>query len=76
MCGMCDLHRFCTDGGLCDLLHAFPARKPLMNAAVIVNLFPGVLSMIAVYFILKTLNLTNTHLGLIWYILPAPDWVT
>ena len=34
----------------------FPARKPLMNAAVIVNLFPGVLSMIAVYFILKTLN--------------------
>ena len=43
----------------------FPARKPLMNAAVIVNLFPGVLSMIAVYFILKTLNLTNTHLGLI-----------
>ena len=24
MCGMCDLHRFCTDGGLCDLLHAFP----------------------------------------------------
>ena len=43
----------------------FPARKPLMNAAVIVNLFPGVLSMIAVYFILKTLNLTNTHFGLI-----------
>ena len=36
-----------------------------MNAAVIVNLFPGVLSMIAVYFILKTLNLTNTHFGLI-----------
>ena len=24
MCGMCDLHCFCTDGGLCDLLHAFP----------------------------------------------------
>lgn len=43
----------------------FPMRKPLMNMAVIVNLFPGVLSMIAVYFILKTFNLTNTHLGLI-----------
>lgn len=43
----------------------FKARKPLMNIAVIVNLFPGVLSMIAVYFILKTLNLTNTHIGLI-----------
>ncbi|MCH5344832.1 MAG: ABC transporter permease subunit [Acetatifactor sp.] len=43
----------------------FPMRKPLMNVAVIINLFPGVLSMIAVYFILRTFNLTNTHFGLI-----------
>lgn len=43
----------------------FPMRKPLMNISVIVNLFPGVLSMIAVYFILKTFNLTNTHFGLV-----------
>ena len=43
----------------------FRSRKLLMNLAVIVNLFPGVLSMIAVYFILKTLDLTNTHFGLI-----------
>ncbi len=43
----------------------FPARKPLMNIAVILNLFPGMLSMIAVYFILKTLNLTNNHIGMI-----------
>ena len=43
----------------------FKMRKPLMNFAVILNLFPGFLSMIAVYFILKTLNLTNNHLGLI-----------
>ena len=43
----------------------FKSRKLLMNLSVIVNLFPGVLSMIAVYFILKTLNLTNTHFGLI-----------
>lgn len=43
----------------------FPARKPLMNVAVILNLFPGFLSMIAVYFILKSLGLTNSHLGLI-----------
>ena len=42
----------------------FKARKPMMNVAVILNLFPGVLSMISVYFILKALNLTNTHLGL------------
>lgn len=44
----------------------FKMRKPLMNIAVIINLFPGVLSMIAVYFILKTLNLTNSHVGLIF----------
>lgn len=43
----------------------FKSRKPMMNLAVIVNLFPGVLSMIAVYFILKAMNLTNTHLGLV-----------
>lgn len=42
----------------------FNARKPMMNVAVILNLFPGVLSMISVYFILKALNLTNTHFGL------------
>lgn len=43
----------------------FKMRKPLMNLSVIMNLFPGVLSMIAVYFILRTLELTNTHIGLI-----------
>lgn len=43
----------------------FKSRKLMMNLAVIVNLFPGVLSMIAVYFILKAMGLTNTHLGLV-----------
>lgn len=43
----------------------FPMRKPLMNMAVILNLFPGMLAMIAVYFTLKTFNLTNNYLGLI-----------
>ncbi len=43
----------------------FKMRKPLMNFAIILNLFPGFLSMIAVYFILKTLNLTNNHWGLV-----------
>lgn len=42
----------------------FKARKMMMNISVILNLFPGVLSMISVYFILKALNLTNTHFGL------------
>ena len=43
----------------------FKARKPLMNIAVILTLFPGMLSMIAVYFTLKTFGLTNSHIGLI-----------
>jgi len=43
----------------------FKGRKLLMNLSVILNLFPGFLSMIAVYFILKSLNLTNSHIGLI-----------
>lgn len=43
----------------------FPMRKPLMNIAVILQLFPGMLSMIAVYFILKSFNLTNSHFGMV-----------
>ena len=43
----------------------FPARKPMMNVAIILNLFPGFLSMIAVYFILKEIGLTNSLTGLI-----------
>lgn len=43
----------------------FSMRKPLMNIAVILNLFPGMLAMIAVYFTLKTLDLTNSYAGLI-----------
>ena len=41
------------------------SRKLLQNLSVIVNLFPGVLAMIAVYFVLKYLNLTNSYAGLI-----------
>jgi len=43
----------------------FNGRVALMNIGVILGLFPGFLSMIAVYFILKSFNLTNSHLGLI-----------
>lgn len=34
-------------------------RKPYMNMAMILNLFPGFMSMVAVYFILKALGLTQ-----------------
>ena len=43
----------------------FKMRKPLMNFAIILNMFPGMLSMIAIYFVLKTFGLTNSHLGLV-----------
>lgn len=43
----------------------FKSRKTLMNLSVIINLFPGVLSMIAVYFVLKNVGLTNSYAGLI-----------
>ena len=37
----------------------FKARKPLMNVAMIINLFPGFMSMIANYYIFKMLGWTN-----------------
>jgi arabinogalactan oligomer/maltooligosaccharide transport system permease protein len=43
----------------------FKGRKTIMSTSIILNMFPGVLSMIAVYFIMKALGLTNSHLGLI-----------
>ena len=43
----------------------FKGRKVLMNIGVMLQLFPGFLSMIAIYFILKSVNLTNSHLGMI-----------
>lgn len=43
----------------------FKGRKELMSFSLILNMFPGVLSMIAVYFVMKALGLTNSHLGMI-----------
>lgn len=43
----------------------FKGRKVLMNIGVMLQLFPGFLSMIAIYFILKSVNLTNSHIGMI-----------
>lgn len=37
----------------------FKARKPLMNAAMVIKLFPGFMSMIAVYYIIKMLGWTD-----------------
>jgi arabinogalactan oligomer/maltooligosaccharide transport system permease protein len=43
----------------------FKGRKTLMSFSIILGMFPGVLSMIAVYFILKLLNLNDSLAGLI-----------
>lgn len=43
----------------------FKLRKPIMNVLLVLGMFPGFMSMIAVYFILKAMNLTNSLLALI-----------
>ena len=43
----------------------FKGRKALMSMSLILGMFPGVLSMIAIYFVMKSLNLTNSHIGMI-----------
>lgn len=40
----------------------FKLRKPYMNMAMVLGLFPGFMSMIAVYFILKAMGLTEGNL--------------
>jgi len=43
----------------------FRTRKPMMNVLLILGMFPGFMSMIAIYFILKAMGLTNSLLALI-----------
>jgi len=43
----------------------FKMRKPIMNIALILGLFPGFMSIIAVYYILKALGLTQSLAALV-----------
>ena len=43
----------------------FKLRKPIMNVLLVLGMFPGFMSMIAIYFILKAMGLTNSLLALI-----------
>jgi len=43
----------------------FKARKPMMKTILILGMFPGFMSMIAVYYILKTIGMTERLFGLI-----------
>ena len=37
-------------------------RKPYMNMAMVINLFPGFMSMVAIYFLLKAMGLTEGNM--------------
>jgi len=43
----------------------FRLRRPIMNVLLILGMFPGFMSMIAVYFILKAMGLTNSLVALV-----------
>ena len=43
----------------------FKLRKPLMNVALILGMFPGFMSMIAVYYVLKAFNIEQSLLALV-----------
>ena len=43
----------------------FRARKGLMNLGLVLGMFPGFMSMIAIYFILKAMGLSQTLLALV-----------
>ena len=43
----------------------FRARGPMMKAGLVLNMFPGFMSMIAVYFILKAVGLTQSLAALV-----------
>ena len=43
----------------------FRLRTPLINILLILGMFPGFMSMIAIYFILKAMGLTNSLLALV-----------
>ena len=43
----------------------FRFRKPIMNILLVLGMFPGFMSMIAVYFILKAMGLTNSLVALV-----------
>lgn len=43
----------------------FKMRKPMMNVLLVLGMFPGFMSMIAVYFILKAMGLTNSLVALV-----------
>ena len=51
--------------GYCMSKLRFKLRKPFMNITMILGLFPGFMSMVAIYYLLKAMGLTQNLFGLI-----------
>ncbi len=51
--------------GYCFSRLRFPARRPLMNVGLVLGMFPGFMSMIAVYHLLKLVGLDQSLIALI-----------
>ena len=59
-CGSCLVSTFFVLAvSYCTSRLKWKMRKPYMNMAMIINLFPGFMSMVAVYFLLKALGMTQ-----------------
>ena len=43
----------------------FRLRRPIMNVLLVLGMFPGFMTMIAIYFILKAMGLTNSLIALV-----------
>lgn len=56
---------FVLSAAFCLSRLRFKMRKPYMNMAMVLGLFPGFMSMVAVYFILKSLGMTEGNLILV-----------
>lgn len=52
----------------------FKSRKTTMSTLLILGMFPGFMSMIAIYLLLKEFNLLDTHLALIVYMQRERRW--
>ncbi len=59
-CGSCVISTFFVLAvSYCTSRLKWKWRKPYMNLAMIINLFPGFMSMVAIYFLLKALGMTE-----------------
>jgi len=43
----------------------FAGRRAYMNVAMVIGMFPSVLSMVIIYFVMKQIGLTGSHIGMV-----------